>query len=157
MLPANTSLATLDLTGLHQLADTAQMTVECVSVHNTSLLEQLIEKLPTCVDVWLIATNLQLLPQPILALDRLAKVAILSLCHCTIILCTQAMSTSGRVFVAIPAELCSNLSPQLSSQVVRMAYHGVDVPTVISSQLPLIRKLYGEYPSDHVPINWLVT
>ena len=67
------------------------------------------------------------------------------------------MSTSGRVFVALPAELCSNLSPQLSGRVVQMAYHGVEVPTVISSHQPLIRKLYGEYPSDHVPINWLVT
>jgi len=74
MLPASTSLATLDLTGLHQLADTAQVSMECVSVHNTSLLEQLLEKLPSCIDVWLVVINLQLLSQPTLALDRLAKV-----------------------------------------------------------------------------------
>jgi len=66
------------------------------------------------------------------------------------------MPTGSTVFAALPAELCSNLSPQLSGQVVRMAYHEVDVPTVMSSQKPQIRKLYEEYPSDHVPINWLV-
>ena len=88
MLPASTSLATLDLTGLQQLADTVNVSMECVSVHNTSLLEQLLEELPSRVDVWLVVTNLQLLSQPTLALDRLAKVTIPSICYCTLLVCT---------------------------------------------------------------------
>jgi len=73
MLPSSTSLATLDLTSLYQLADGVSA-VECVSVHNVSILEQLLKELPDRADVWLIVTNLQLLSQPILALDKLSKV-----------------------------------------------------------------------------------
>ena len=75
MLSSSTSLATMDISNLEQLAVTAGVTVTQISAHTITLLDNLISQLQQSSEQqWLIVTNLQLLPDIELALSKLLEV-----------------------------------------------------------------------------------
>ena len=74
MLSSDASLAMVDLSNLEQLAVTAGVAITQLSVHTITLLDSLISQLQSNEERWLIVTNIQLLPDPKLALCKLLKV-----------------------------------------------------------------------------------
>ena len=74
MLSNDASLAVMDLSNFEQLAVTASVAIAQLSVHTITSLDSLISQLESNEERWLVVTNIQLLPDPELALSKLLKV-----------------------------------------------------------------------------------
>lgn len=74
MLSTSTSIATVDFSNLQQLAVTVGTTLTQISAHTTELLDDVISELHSRGGQWMVVTNMQLLANPELALNKLLEV-----------------------------------------------------------------------------------